>query len=53
MLLIAAAGLIFLALGLKAYWEHSGSLALFVLGETLALGLIAARVAKRFFKPSS
>lgn len=49
-LLTAVAGAIFLALGLKAYWDHGGLMALAILGGTLAVGLIAARIAPQFFK---
>jgi hypothetical protein len=38
------AGLIFLALGLKGYWDHSGWVAFGLLAGTMALGWIAAPV---------
>jgi hypothetical protein len=37
------AGVIFLALGCKAYWDHSGWISLTILAGTLAIGWIAAR----------
>jgi hypothetical protein len=42
--LIAAA--VFIVLGLKGYWDHSGWPAFVILASTLALGLIAARLAR-------
>jgi hypothetical protein len=43
----AVAGLTFLALGLKGYWDHSGAKALVILVATLAVGWIGARFWKR------
>ena len=43
----AVAGLTFLALGLKGYWDHSGAKALIILVATLALGWTGARYWKR------
>ena len=37
-----AAGIIFLALGLKGYWDYRGWVAFSILAGTLALGWIAA-----------
>jgi hypothetical protein len=42
-----SAGAIFLALGIKGYWDHSGPTALLILLATLALGWIAAQVWQR------
>lgn len=50
MWLTIVAGLIFLALGLKAYWDYSGLVAILILGGTLAIGLSVSPLATRFFK---
>lgn len=47
-LLNVVAGLIFLFLGLKGYWDHSGWIAFAILGGTLAVGWIAAPLAANF-----
>jgi hypothetical protein len=44
------AGLIFLFLGLKGYWDHSRWVAFIILAGTLALGWAAAPVVAGFFK---
>jgi hypothetical protein len=41
------AALAFLALGFKAYWDHSGWTAFIILAATLALGWIAAWITQR------
>jgi hypothetical protein len=48
-LLNALAALVFLALGLKAYWDQSGWTAYLMLGGTLILGWICVG-ARRFFE---
>jgi len=40
------AGIVFLALGIKGYWDHSGWVACFILAGTVMLGWIAAGVLK-------
>ena len=47
-LLSVLAAVVFVALGLKGYWDHSGWIAFLILAGTLALGWIGARVAARF-----
>jgi hypothetical protein len=44
------AGLIFVGLGLKGYWDHSGWTAFAILVATLALGWIGASLARRIFQ---
>ena len=45
------AGIVFLALGIKGYWDHSGLTAFLILAATLAAGWIGAWLGKRrFFK---
>jgi len=46
------AGLIFLALGIKGYWDHSGGKALVVLAGTLALGWVGAWIGKSLCGPA-
>ena len=45
----ALAGVAFVALGMKGYWDHSGAKALVILTTTLALGWTGALVGKRFW----
>jgi hypothetical protein len=47
LLLNGAAGIVFLALGLKGYWDHSGWTSFAILAATLALGWIGARLKRR------
>ena len=47
-LLNAVAGVVFLALGIKGYWDHSGWTAFEILAGTFAVGWIAALVRRRF-----
>ncbi len=42
------AAALFVGLGLKGYWDHSGWTAFSILAGTLALGWVGARVAARF-----
>jgi len=42
------AAILFVGLGIKSYWDHSGSIALLLLAGTLGLGWLGARVAARF-----
>jgi hypothetical protein len=42
----ALAALAFVALGFKAYWDHSGWTAFVILAATLAVGWIAAWIAQ-------
>jgi hypothetical protein len=42
------AAVLFVALGIKSYWDHSRWIALLILAGTLALGWIGARVAAKF-----
>lgn len=46
--LSAAAGIVFIALGLKGYWDHSGWVAFVILAGTLAAGWIGAWVVGTF-----
>jgi len=46
--LTVLAAALFVVLGLKGYWDHSGWIAFILLAGTLALGWIGARVAARF-----
>jgi len=46
--LSAFAAFLFVALGLKGYWDHSGWIAFLILAGTLALGWVGARAAARF-----
>jgi hypothetical protein len=43
----ALAALSFLVLGFKAYWDHSGWTAFIILAATLALGWMAAWMARQ------
>jgi hypothetical protein len=45
------AGAVFLVLGIKGYWDHSGLKAFVILAGTLALGWIGARMGNRFWTP--
>jgi hypothetical protein len=42
------AAALFVGLGLKSYWDHSGWIALLILAGTLGLGWVGARVAGKF-----
>ena len=42
------AAVLFVVLGIKSYWDHSGWIAFLILAGTLGLGWIGARVAAKF-----
>ena len=52
-LLNVAAGILFLALGIKGYWDHSGWTALAILGGTIIAGWITVAVRGRMAKSSA
>jgi hypothetical protein len=47
----AVGGLLFLALGLKGYWDYGNGLGLLVLAATLAGGILGAHLSARWFRP--
>jgi hypothetical protein len=47
-LLSLLAAVLFVALGIKSYWDHSGWIAFLILAATLGLGWIGARLAAKF-----
>jgi Mn2+/Fe2+ NRAMP family transporter len=51
--LSAAAGLIFLTLGLRGCWDHSGWLAFAILAGSLALGWLGGWIVERVMRPTS
>ena len=48
-ILSVLAAVLFVALGLKGYWDYGGWIAFLILAGTLALGWIGARLAAKFF----
>ena len=52
-LLGAFAAVVFMALGLKACWDHSGWLAFGILAVTIAAGMLCASIIKRRFRGKS
>jgi hypothetical protein len=52
-LLSILAAVLFVGLGIKSYWDHSGWIAFLILAGTLGLGWVGARLAPKFISATS